>query len=300
MRLFSGTSNQPLATQIAKLLRTHLGDVEITRFMDNECRVFIREEVSGIHVGIIQSLSAVADQHLVELCLLGSAAKSLGATKVTAIIPWMGYSKQDKAFRKGEAVSAQLVAQFIEAAGFDDVIAMELHSENVLPYFHIPVRELSTHELLSHALVRSISDTKDVVVVSPDMGGKSRSERFAATSSLPIVYLTKKRTDNTVAITGIEGDVSGKTVIVFDDIINTGSTAIAVSDYVKVRGATRVLFLATHAVFAGNAASLLSESSIDQCIVTNSIDIPQKKLFDSLTVVSVAPLLSDAIATAVR
>lgn len=303
MKLFSGTSNQPLAIQVARLLRRRLGEVEITRFIDNECRVFIKEGVEGEEVFVIQSLSIVADQHLIELCLLGSALKDLKARKVTAVIPWMGYSKQDKAFRTGEAVSAQLVARFIEVAGFDRVITMELHSENLLPYFRIPVTELSTHVVLSHTLMRSLpSDPKDVVVVSPDMGGKSRSERFATEAKLPVVYLDKKRDPSTgsVNITGIHGDVNGKTVIVFDDIINTGATAIKVSEFVKCHGATTVYFLATHAVLAGDAASELEESSIDRCIVTNSIAIPPKKLFNKLSVVSVAPLIADAVGANLR
>lgn len=279
MILFSGTSNLPLAQKISP----KLGAVEITRFIDSECRVFVKEEVKDQEVYVLQSLSEVADQNLIELCLLGSALKDLGAKKITAIIPWMGYSKQDKAFRKGEAVSAQLVAKFIEAAGFDAVITCELHSENVTPYFHIPVTEVSTHVLFPMH--------KDVTVVSPDRGGKSRSERFAKNINAPVVYLEKQRDYQTgmVSITGITGEVNDKNIIIFDDIINTGETAIKTSDFVKHRGAKSVTFFATHAVLAGKIS--LEESKIDTVIVTDTIFIPEHKKFRKLEIVTVAPLL---------
>src|SRR3990167_466327 len=187
LMLLSGTSNPDLSKQVARALKLPLGDIEITRFIDNECRVYIKENVEGKTVIVIQSLSAVADQYLVELCLIGHALKSLKAKKAIAVIPWLGYSKQDKEFRKGEAVSAQLVAKFIEAAGFDAVTSVELHSENVLPYFKIPTSELRTEPLLLGALNLELDQGRSIVV-SPDRGGKSRSARFAQEAGLPITY----------------------------------------------------------------------------------------------------------------
>ncbi len=298
--IFSGTSNTPLALAIAKELKTTLGAIEITRFIDNECRVYIKEPVDGKHIFVIQSLSQVADQHLVELCLIGQALKSLKAKYVTAVIPWMGYSKQDKAFRKGEAVSAQLVAKFIESAGFDSVITIELHSENVVPFFRIPVVELSTHTLLGSSLKRShlFRLKRKVVVVSPDEGGKSRSEQFARAMNFPVIHLQKSRdlTTGTVRVRGINGDVKNCTVVIFDDIINTGATAIKTSEYLKNHGASDIYFLATHAVLAGDASRQLSESSIDEVFATDTIFIPEDKKFKKLHVISTSQLLSRAIA----
>lgn len=298
MILFSGTSNKPLAFAVAQLLGIPLGDVEITRFIDNECRVYVVDDVKDTEVFVMQSLSEVADQHLVELCLFGQSLKNGGARKVTAVIPWMGYSKQDKAFRPGEAVSAQLIAKFIEAAGFDTVITVELHSETLLPYFHIPVVELSTRELFASAR----GPLAESVVVSPDAGGKSRSEKFAQALSLPIVYLDKARNPVTgeVAVIGIAGDVQNKQIIIFDDIINSGATAVKTSQFLKSKGARYICFLATHAVLAGRAPHLLQKSMIDSIMVTDTILIPQEKQFPKLSTVSVAPLLADAIKTAVR
>ncbi len=299
MILLSGTSNPSLSRSVAKESHTLLGGVEITRFIDNECRVYVKEDVADKDVFVIQSLSTIADQRLVELCLVGQALKSLSAKRVTAVIPWMGYSKQDKAFRKGEAISAQLVAKFIEAAGFDRVIACELHSEAVVPFFHIPAVELSTHEVLAEALkAKCKGKWEQAVVVSPDKGGKSRSERFAKEVGLQIVYLDKTRSVETggVTVTGISGDVAGKPIIIFDDIINTGATAVKTSEFLHEKGAKAIYFLATHAVFAGEAVALLSDSFINEVIVTDTIAIPRSKHFAKLTVVSVAKLLSDAIA----
>lgn len=295
MKLFSGTSNRPLADKIAAQLGIAVGKAEITRFIDNECRVFVEEDVEGEEVFVVQSLSEVADQHLVELCLLGSALKDLKAKKVTAVIPWMGYSKQDKAFRKGEAISSQLVAKFIEAAGFDAVITMELHSENVVPYFHIPVTELSTHTALARIL--SPSDIDGAIVASPDKGGMSRSERFAKSIAMPVIHLSKSRDleSGHVEVTGIDGSVDGKPIIIFDDIINTGSTAIKTSEFLKMNGAADVYFLATHGVFAGDAASSFAASVIRRVIVTDTIFIPLSKTFPKLTIVSAAPLLAGEI-----
>lgn len=293
--LFSGTSNQPLAAAVTSTIGIRLGNIEITRFIDNECRVYITQDVKNKNVFVLQSLSAVADQHLVELCLIGQAAKSLGAGHVTAVIPWMGYSKQDKAFRKGEAVSASLVAKFIEVAGFDAVMTIELHSENVVPFFHIPVTELTAHELFRSSLKGS--HPSRLTVVSPDAGGKSRSARFARIAGFPIVYLEKDRDKGTgnVTVMGVSGDVSEKDVVIFDDIINTGATAIKTSAFLKNRGAKRIFFLATHAVLAGDASAKLAASPIDRIVVTDTIVVPKEKRFEKLTIVSVASLLANAL-----
>lgn len=303
MMIFSGTSNPILAKSIATKLDLVLGNVEITRFIDNECRVFIQDDVAGQDVVIVQSLSMIADQHLVELCLLGQAAKDLGAKKVVAVIPWMGYSKQDKAFRKGEAISSQLVAKFIEAAGFDHVITVELHSENVIPYFHIPVTELSSHEVLMEELKKDNTiKLETTCVASPDTGGKTRSETFAKDAHLPIVYLEKSRNHETgeVLVQGLQGDVAGRDIVIFDDIINTGATSIQAAAFLKEHGARYIMLLATHAVLAGRAVDAFRSSVIDRTVVTDTIHVSSNKQFDRLNIVSLAPILAVAISANLR
>lgn len=298
--LFSGTSNPELARAIASELHMPLSGVDITRFIDNECRVHVtQEDVKDKDVYVIQSLSQIADQNLVELCLLGQALKGLGAKRVGAVIPWMGYSKQDKAFRRGEAVSANLVARFIEAAGFDHVITMELHSENVIPFFRIPVKELSSHSVLinylgTHNVLKDLSST---VVVSPDLGGEARSKRFADEVNLSMVYLDKTRDLSTgkVEMTNISEAVEGHITVIFDDIINTGSTAIKAGEFLMNKGAKAVYFLATHAVLAGDACEKLSKSPLDTIVVTDTIAVSKEKQFPKLKIVTVAPLIAAAI-----
>lgn len=289
--LFSGTSNPALAQKISAKLNIKPGGMEIDRFIDNECRIWVKEKVDKYdQVFVLQSLSQIADQNLVELCLIGQALKSLKARHITAIIPWLGYSKQDKEFRKGEAVSAQLVARFIEAAGFDQIITLELHSENLVPFFNIPVKEISTQELLA----KSVKNYAHNLVVSPDSGGQSRSEKFARNLGLEIVYADKKRnlTSGQVEIIRISTAVKNRDVIIFDDIINTGETAVKLSRFLKTKGAQKITFLATHAVMAGNATELLKASPIHEIVVTDTIFIPKGKQFTKLKIVSVADLIS--------
>lgn len=299
--IISGTSNPSLSQAIASHLGLTLGNCEITRFLDSECRVYLTEDVKNRDVVVIQSLSMIADQRLVELCLIGQAAKECGARSVTAVIPWMGYSKQDKAFRKGEAISAQFVAKCIEVAGFDRVVACELHSETVMPYFSIPVLEVSTHAILSAAIAH-IPDRDRVCVISPDTGGKSRSERFAVATGLPIVYLDKTRDKKTgeVTVTGISGSVERRPVVIFDDIINTAATAIKTSEFLYAHHVSDVYFLATHAVFAGSAVELLEQSPIRSVVVTDTIAQPASFYSKKISVVSVSSILADAIKRFVR
>lgn len=281
---------------VARQLGIKLGEIEITRFADSECRVYVKEKINDKEVVILQSLSQIADQHLVELCLIGQACENLGAKKITAVIPWLGYSKQDKEFRSGEAISVQLIAKVIEVAGFDRVITIELHSQNVISFFKIPVTEISTHQLLAKALGNQIN-IEDMVVVSPDRGGRSRSELFAKSVNLPIIYLEKERNPTTgeLVIGGISAALDDRSVIIFDDIINTAATAIKTSEFLKKNRAKSIFFLATHAVLAGEASQLLAASLIDRVIVADTIAIPEEKKFAKLQIISVAQLLAEAI-----
>jgi len=281
-----------LAQKIAQNLGVSLANVEITRFSDGECRVWVKEDVRGLNTFVIQSLSKVADENLVELSLLGWALKNLGAKTVTAIIPWLGYSKQDKEFRKGEAISIQLVAKFIEAAGFDKVITCELHSQRILDFFKIPLVDLSTKKVLGEEL----SFNKNMVVVCPDEGGRNRSEDFAREFNLPILYIKKKRDLKSGKVKVLKGPkVFGKEVVIFDDIINTGGTIAQEAKALKKSGAKRIIVLAVHPVFSGKAASILDNSPVDEAIVSDTILLPKEKFFPKLKIVSVAPLLAGCI-----
>lgn len=298
MILFSGTSNIPLASNIAKDLGIKLGEVEINRFSDGECRVWVKDQIRDKDVFVLQSLSTIADQNLMELCLLGDALSRLGAKSLIAVIPWLGYSKQDKEFRKGEAVSSQLVAKFIEIAGFSKIITIELHSPKIKGYFKIPVIELSAKE----AFVKVIQDKypipgDDITVISPDKGGAGRSELFVKLIGLPIAYIDKERdlTTGKVQILGIDKEIKGKTVIIYDDIINTGNTAVEIAKFLHQKRAKRVIFIGIHAVLSGNACKNIQESFIDEVLVTNTIQIPKAKMFRKLRILPIEDLIVHAI-----
>lgn len=300
MILFSGTSNLPLATKIAKKLGFKLGEVEIKRFLDGECRVWIsaKQITANSEVFVLQSLSTVADQNLMELCLMGSALKKLGVGKLTVIIPWMGYSKQDKEFRKGEAISSQLVAKFIETAGFDKVITVELHSPKIKEYFKIPVVELSAKELIVKSMNGvNVLRMTDTIVVSPDKGGMGRSGEFAKMINLPIAYLDKSRdlVTGKVTIHGIDKSIKTKTVIIYDDIINTGSTAVETAKFLHQKGAKKIIFIGIHAVLSVEASKNIQKSFINEVITTDTINIPEEKLFKKLKIISVKDLIANAV-----
>lgn len=287
--LFSGTSNLPLAEKLAKKLTIKLGKIEIFRFPDGECRVRIEEDVKGKTVYLLQSLSKSVDEHLFELCLMVDSAKRLGAREIIGIIPWLGYSKQDKEFRVGEAVSVEMIAKILSLIGLSKVIVFDLHSEIIKRYFKIPVTELSAKEMLYRALLSNLSNLSNVVVVSPDKGGKGRAERFAKDYKLPIVYLEKRRNLNTGKITyeKQKNGLEGKIAVIFDDIVNRGGTVIKAAELLKEMGAKKVIVLATHGVLGGEAPKSLQNSKVDKIYLTDTIEIPKEKQFPKLKIVSV-------------
>lgn len=293
--IFSGNSNLPLSQKISNNLNLSLGKVETVRFADSECRVRIEESVEGKDVFIIQSLSNPVDEHLMELLLMGDAAKRMEARKVIAVIPYHGYARQDRVHREGECLSSQLVAKMIEAAGFDKLITVELHNDTILGYFKIPVIHLSGLSLFQ----KEIEKIKDnLVIVTPDAGGLKRSQRFAEGLDIPLALIEKKRDLNNlhkILSMRVVGDVKGKTVIIVEDVIVTGGTIINAAYLLKEKGAKKVIVGATHADFVGGADKILADSPVDKIWVTDTIPIPSKMHFPKLEVFSISSVLSDAI-----
>lgn len=301
--LFSGTSNLPLAKKLAQKLKKPLGKIEITRFPDSEGRVRIEENVKNKTVYLLQSLSSPVDEHLFELCLMVDSAKRLGAKEIVGIIPWLGYSKQDKEFRTGEAVSMEVIGKILSNVGLAKIIVFDLHSQLIKSYFKIPVVELSAKEVLYQELVRDLGEmrnvrgAKGIVVISPDKGGKGRSEKFANDYNLPIIYPNKTRDLVTGKITyeEITEDLTGKTAIIFDDIINRGGTVIKAAEMLKRAKAQKIIVLVTHGVLAGGAPENLEKSKLDKIYLTDTIEIPKEKQFPKLKIVSVVDILEKII-----
>lgn len=294
-KIFSGTSNQPLAEKISRILKTPLGKMELVRFPDGECRVRIEENIKGKTVFLLQSFSRSVDEHLLEFCLMADSARRLGAQKIVGLIPWLGYSKQDREFRLGEAVSVEVIAKILSCAELSKIIFFDLHSQLIKKYFAIPIEELSAREELYRALKQDFPETFSLVIISPDKGGKGRAEKFAGNYKLPVVYLEKTRDLTTGKINYQKGseDLSGKTAVIFDDIINRGGTVIKAADVLKEMGAENVVVLATHGVLAGEAPQSLEVSQIDKVYLTDTIYIPKERQFPKLKIVSVAQILAN-------
>jgi ribose-phosphate pyrophosphokinase len=295
MLLFSGSAHPHLAFAVAKELKTSLGKIEIVTFADSEKRVRIEENVRDKTVFIIASLSNPVDTHLVELCLIGDALKSNDARKLIAVVPYYGYGRQDKAHREGEGVSARVMAHLIEAGGFDKVVTVDLHSDLVAGYFDIGV----THLFGASIFVAPLSLLKeDLVVVSPDAGAAKRAQQFARELDAPLTFMEKKRNLeklHTLDDIKLIGDIKGKTAILVDDVVTSGSTLVKGAYVLKENGARRVIACVTHADFVQGTPEILKNSVIDKIYVSDSIAIKKEARFPGLEIVSIAQILAAQI-----
>ncbi len=300
--LFSGSSNLPLAQEVAKLLKIPLGKVDLTRFADGELRPWIEEDVRDKTVFVLESFSYPMDEHIMEMVLMGDAIRRGAPKTMVAVVPYLGYARQDKLHRPGEPVSARVIAKFIEISRYEEVITMDLHNDAVVGFFQIPVTHMSALDLLA-VEGKKRSDTKNAVIVSPDVGGTKRARNLAYLLDVPMCVMEKKRYLDRHDVSEayeIIGDVQGKTAIIIDDIISTGGTIAHSAKSLKDAGATSVIVLATHAVFAGEAKKHLESPSIDTIVITNTIDVPKNKLVAKVRSISIAPILADAISSIVR
>lgn len=293
--LYSGSANRSLALDVARLLKFQLSRIEIVTFADSEKRVRIEENVSERMVFVIASLSNPVDSHLVELCLIGDALKHNAAGKLVAVIPYYGYSRQDKAHRKGEGVSARVMARLIEATQFDQVIAIDLHSELVAGYFTVNVVHLFGASIFV-PYMKNLG--KELIVVAPDAGGTKRAQLFARLISTQLSLIKKqRRLDKIHTIESVQliGETRGKTAILVDDIITSGSTLVKSAYLLKEHGAKKVIACVTHADFIEGTRKVLIESPIDRIYVSDSIHLPEESKFSKLEVISMAPLLAEQI-----
>lgn len=299
--LFSGSSNVPLSEKVAKVLHITLGKVDLTRFADGELRPWIQEDVRDKTVFVLQSFSYPMDEHIMEMALMGDAIRRSAPKTMIAVIPYLGYARQDKLHRTGEPVSARVIAKFLEVSKYSEVISVDLHNDAIVGFFQIPVTHVSALEILAKEIKKS--QIKNAVVVSPDVGGVKRARNLAYMLDLPLVVMEKKRfldRHDTSESFEIIGDVQGKSAIIVDDIISTGGTIIHSADSLKKAGAAKVCVYATHGVFAGSAVKNLNNSAIDEIVISDTIAVPKDNISEKVHMVSVAPLLSDAISSIVR
>ncbi len=299
--LFSGNSNEELAKEIAKRLKLHVGKALVTKFKNEETRVQIQENVRGSEVFVIQSLCKAGNGNgvndsMMELLLMIDALKRASAARITAVIPYYGYAKQDKKTTGREPISAKVVADMLKTAGANRMVTMDLHAAQIQGFFDGPVDNLMAMPTLCNYLKKEGLCDDRIVVVSPDAGGVHRAELFAKrlNSSLAIVF--KRRPEPDVSeVTDIVGDVRGRVAVVVDDMISTGGTLAKAAEAIIARGATHVHTVASHGIFAGDAIKVLDDSQIERVIVTNTIPFPDVSEHPKFVQLSIAQTFADAI-----
>ena len=294
LKLISGTANRKLAEEISKILKVPLTPVDIRRFSDGEIYCRILESVRGSEVYIIQPTSADANHNLMELLIMVDALSRSSPEKITAVIPYFGYCRQDKKTKAREPITAKLVANMIQIAGVDRVIMFDLHVAQVQGFFDIPSDNLDLIPgVLDYIIDKKL---KDVVIVSPDAGGAARARSYARVLNVPIAIIDKRRPEANVAeVHNVIGDVKGKTAILVDDLIDTAGSITEAANILIKFGAKEVYAFATHGVLSGPAIERIKKSQLKELVVTNTIEIPQEKMISKIKVLSVGPILAETI-----
>src|SRR5713226_5932703 len=294
LKLFSGNANRSLAEEIAQYLRVPLSDAEVSRFSDGEVFVKINENVRGADVFVVQPTCPPVNDTLMELLVMIDAFKRASVRRITAVLPYYGYARQDRKSQSRVPITARLVADLLEAAGVDRVLALDLHAGQIQGFFHIPVDHLFAAPVIIDYLGKK--DLKDPVIVSPDAGGVERARAIAKRLHAGLAIIDKRREGPNVAVVMyLIGDVAGKEAVVIDDMIDTAGTLIQAVEALKREGASRILACGVHPVLSGPAIERIKTSPLEEVIVTNSIPVSSDKLAARVTVLSVAPLLGEAI-----
>ena len=300
LKIFSGSSNISLASEVARYLGMDLGPQVQKRFADGELYIQIQESIRGADIYLIQPTCRPVNDHLMELLVMIDACRRASARQITAVLPYYGYARADRKTAGREAITAKLVANMITTAGADRVLAMDLHSAQIQGYFDIPFDHVYGSPVLIRYIKEQIKEKQlpDVVVVSPDVGGVARARAFAKKlDDAPLAIIDKRRqAHNEVDVMNVIGDVRGKTCILVDDMIDTAGTITEGAKLLRREGAERVYACATHAVFSGPAVERLSTPGIfEEVIVTNSIPLAEDKRFTQLRILSIANVLGEAI-----
>ncbi|MDO4912683.1 MAG: ribose-phosphate diphosphokinase [Lactobacillus sp.] len=295
MKIFALNGNKPLAQKIADYINIPLGKSDVERFSDGEIQINVSESVRGKDVYLVQSTSEPVNDNLMELLIMIDAMRRASAKTVNIVMPYYGYARQDRKTQAREPITAKLVADMLQAAGAHRVLSLDLHAPQIQGFFDIPVDNLMGAPLLADYFL-SHGLNKDAVVVSPDHGGVTRARKLAEFMHTPIAIVDKRRPKANVAeVMNIIGDVKGKRAIIIDDMIDTAGTITLAAQALKDAGATEVYASATHAVLSGPATERLNNSVIKSLILTDSINQPAEKQLDKTELVSVAPLMGDAI-----
>jgi len=294
LKLFSGNAHRPLAEEIARHLHVKVGDADVARFSDGEVYVQINENVRGEDVFIIQPTCPPVNENLLELLVMLDAFKRASARRVTAVVPYYGYGRQDRKAQSRVPISAKLVADLITTAGASRVLAIDLHAGQIQGFFNIPVDHLFAAPVLIDYLAKK--DLEDPVLVSPDAGGVERARAIAKRLKAGLAIIDKRRDGPNVAVfMYLIGDVKDKDVVIIDDMIDTAGTLMQAVEAVKREGARRVLACGVHPVLSGPAMERIGDPQLEELIITNTIPLPRDKQLPKIHALSVAPLLAEAI-----
>jgi ribose-phosphate pyrophosphokinase len=295
LKVFAGNANRPLAEEICQSLNKWLGEAMVRVFADGETYVQIKENVRGTDVFVIQPTSTPVDRHLMELLLMIDALKRASAQRITAVLPYYGYARQDRKDKPRVPISARLVAAILETAGADRVLTLDLHAPQIQGFFDIPVDHLfSMPVMIEYFRARNIPD---LTVVSPDAGGVERARGFAKRLNAPLAIIDKRREEANVAeVMNVVGDVAGRNCLLVDDLIDTAGTLVKGAEALLEKGAASVSACATHAVLSGPAVSRIEESELTEVVCTNSITLSEEaKQSSRIKSLSIARLMADAI-----
>ena len=296
LRLFAGRSNIPLAEKISEYLGIELGNVRIEPFPDGELMIKLEEDVRGKDVFIIQSTCSPVNRSMMELLIFIDCARRASAERITAVVPYFGYARQDRKDEGRTPITAKLVANLIATAGADRVLTMDLHAAQIQGFFDIPVDNLLAEPVLSHYFINE--KIENLVLVSPDVGNVKRARIYADRMNGELAIIDKRRVSgHHVEVGHVIGDVNGRTVLMIDDMISTAGTICEAAKLCKESGAVRILVGTTHAVLCGPAIQRLRDAPIDEIVVTDTIPVSDEKLqdLDKGKVLSVSRLMGEAI-----
>lgn len=294
IKIFAGNSNPRLAQDIAHQLGFELSEIEVGHFSDGETAVHIGETVRGRDVFIVQSTCAPVNENLMELLIMTDAARRASAGRITAVIPYFGYARQDRKARSRDPITAKLVADIITSSGADRVLTMDMHAPQIQGFFDIPVDHLYGGPLLQRYFADKVDE--NFTVVSPDIGSVSRARNVAAKLNCPIAIVDKRRPKaNQTEIMNIIGEVEGKTCLMVDDMIDTAGTIVQGAEALYKNGAKEIYACATHAVLSGPAIDRIKDSPISELVLLDTIPLPDEKKLDKIKVLSVAKLFAKAI-----
>ncbi len=294
VKLFSLGSNDPIAKEISEYTKIPLSAVEVAKFSDGEININIEETVRGHHVYIIQSTNNPVNENYMILLIMIDALKRASAATINVVMPYYGYSRQDRKAKSRQPISAKLVADLLQVAGTHRIITMDLHAAQIQGFYDIPIDNMRAFPVLFEYFKNKIKG--EIVVVSPDHGGATRARKLATALDVPLAIIDKRRPRaNEVEIMSIIGDVSGKTCIIIDDIIDTAGTLTQAASVLCDAGAVGVYGACTHGLFSGNAIELIEKSSLTEVLVTNTIDLPSVKSSSKIKMLSVSSIFGQAI-----